>query len=46
MLHGMKIDTGVDLARVRDASRFIGGVLRRAPVSRAYQALEAQAARS
>jgi isopropylmalate/homocitrate/citramalate synthase len=31
MLHGMKIETGVDLARIRDASRFIAGVLQRAP---------------
>jgi hydroxymethylglutaryl-CoA lyase len=45
MLHGMKIETGVDLARIRDASRFIAGVLQRAPASRAYQALEAAAAR-
>ena len=46
MLQGMKIETGVDLARIRDASRFIAGVLQRAPASRAYQALEAAAARS
>jgi hydroxymethylglutaryl-CoA lyase len=45
MLHGMGIDTGVDLDRVREASRFISGVLQRAPVSRTFQALEAQAAR-
>jgi hydroxymethylglutaryl-CoA lyase len=41
MLHGMGIETGVDLARVRDASRFIAGVLGRQPVSRAFRALEA-----
>jgi hydroxymethylglutaryl-CoA lyase len=46
MLHGMGIETGVELERVRDASRFIAGVLQRAPVSRAYNALEAQAART
>jgi len=46
MLHGMGIETGVDLERVRDASRFIAGVLQREPVSRAYTALEAQAART
>jgi hydroxymethylglutaryl-CoA lyase len=45
MLHGMGIETGVDLDRVREASRFISGVLQRAPVSRTFQALEAQAAR-
>jgi hydroxymethylglutaryl-CoA lyase len=46
MLHGMGIETGVDLERVRDATRFIAGVLQRAPVSRAYNALEAQAVRT
>jgi isopropylmalate/homocitrate/citramalate synthase len=46
MLHGMGIETGVELERVRDASRFIAGVLQREPVSRAYKALEAQAART
>jgi isopropylmalate/homocitrate/citramalate synthase len=46
MLHGMKIETGVDLTAVRDASRFIAGVLGRAPASRAYRALEAAEARS
>ena len=45
MLHGMGIETGVDLDRVREASRFISRVLQRAPVSRTFQALEAQAAR-
>jgi len=45
MLHGMGIETGVDLARVRDASRFIAGALGRDVVSRAYRALEAAAAR-
>src|SRR5271165_1888201 len=46
MLHGMDIETGVDLERVRDASRFISGVLERAVVSRAYNAIEAQLARA
>jgi isopropylmalate/homocitrate/citramalate synthase len=41
MLDGMGIETGVDLEAVRDASRFITGVLGREPVSRAYRALEA-----
>jgi isopropylmalate/homocitrate/citramalate synthase len=41
MLHGMDIETGVDLNLVRDASRFVAGVLGREPVSRAFRALEA-----
>jgi isopropylmalate/homocitrate/citramalate synthase len=41
MLHGMGIETGVDLARVRDASRFIGTILEGRIVSRAFRALEA-----
>jgi len=45
MLHGMGIETGVDLDRVRDASRFIAGVLGRDVASRAFRALEAAAAR-
>jgi isopropylmalate/homocitrate/citramalate synthase len=40
MLHGMGIDTGVDLAKVRAASRFIAGVLGHDLTSKAYQALE------
>jgi len=46
MLHGMGIETGIDLERVREASRFISGILQRPPVSRTFQALEAQAARA
>jgi hydroxymethylglutaryl-CoA lyase len=46
MLHGMGIETGVDLEKVRNASRFIGGVLQRDLVSRAYNALEAQLLRA
>jgi isopropylmalate/homocitrate/citramalate synthase len=45
MLHGMGIETGVDLERVRDASRFISAALGRDVVSRAYRALEAAATR-
>jgi hydroxymethylglutaryl-CoA lyase len=46
MLHGMGIETGVDLAGVREASRFIAKALRRdALPSRAFTALEATAAR-
>lgn len=41
MLHGMGIETGVDLNKVRDASRFIAGVLGHALTSKAFQALEA-----
>jgi isopropylmalate/homocitrate/citramalate synthase len=40
MLHGMGIETGVDLAKVRAASRFISGVLGHDLTSKAYQALE------
>jgi hydroxymethylglutaryl-CoA lyase len=38
MLHGMGVETGVDLDAVVEASRFISGVLRKAPTSRYYQA--------
>jgi len=40
MLHGMGIETGVDLAKVRAASRFISGVLGHDLTSKAYQAME------
>ena len=43
MLHQMGIETGVDIARVRDASRFISGVVDHALTSKAYQAMEAAA---
>jgi hydroxymethylglutaryl-CoA lyase len=46
LLHGMGIETGVDLARVRAASRFIAGVLDHALTSKAYQAMEAADART
>ncbi len=39
MLHGMGIDTGIDLDALVDAGGFISGVLGRAPVSRAGKAL-------
>jgi hydroxymethylglutaryl-CoA lyase len=45
MLHGMGIETGVDLAKVRAASRFMAGVLGRDVTSRAFRALEAADAR-
>ncbi|HEX3672597.1 MAG TPA: hydroxymethylglutaryl-CoA lyase [Candidatus Cybelea sp.] len=44
LLHQMGIETGVDLAKVRAASRFIGGVVDHALTSKAYQAMEAAAA--
>lgn len=40
MLHGMGIETGVDLAKVRAASRFIAGVLSHELTSKAFQAME------
>ncbi len=46
MLDGMGIETGVSLERVRDASRFMSGVLGRDVASRTYRALEASAARA
>jgi hydroxymethylglutaryl-CoA lyase len=45
LLHGMGIETGIDIDRLRDASRFIDGVLHGRVVSRAYRALEAAATR-
>jgi hydroxymethylglutaryl-CoA lyase len=45
MLHGMGIETGIDLAKLRAASRFIAGKLGRPHASRAYTALEAADAR-
>ncbi|MBV9277834.1 MAG: hydroxymethylglutaryl-CoA lyase [Candidatus Eremiobacteraeota bacterium] len=46
MLHGMGIETGVDLAAVRAASRFIAGALNHAPTSKTFLALEAASASS
>jgi hydroxymethylglutaryl-CoA lyase len=46
LLHGMKIETGIDLAKLRTASRFIASKLRRPLASRAYTALEAAEART
>ena len=40
-LHGMGIETGIDLTKLRTASRFIAAKLGHAPISRAYTALEA-----
>jgi isopropylmalate/homocitrate/citramalate synthase len=44
MLHQMHVVTGVDIAKIRDASRFIAGVVDHALTSKAYQAMEAAAA--
>jgi hydroxymethylglutaryl-CoA lyase len=46
MLQQMGIETGVDISKVRAASRFIGGVVDHALTSKAYQAMEAAAAPS
>jgi hydroxymethylglutaryl-CoA lyase len=43
LLHRMDIETGVDLEKVRAASRFIAGVVDHALTSKAYQAMEAAA---
>ncbi len=41
LLNGLGIETGVDIAKVRDASRFIATVLDHPLTSKTYQALEA-----
>jgi hydroxymethylglutaryl-CoA lyase len=46
LLDGMGIETGIDPVKLRDASRFIDGVLQGRVVSRAYRALEAAASRT
>ena len=40
LLHGMGIETGVDLHKVREASRFIGAAIGKVPTSKAYLAPE------
>jgi hydroxymethylglutaryl-CoA lyase len=45
MLHSMGIHTGVDIGKVRTASRFIRGVLNHELTSKTFQALEAAEAR-
>jgi isopropylmalate/homocitrate/citramalate synthase len=42
LLHSMDIETGIDLAKIRTASRFIAGVLDHTLTSKAYQAMEAE----
>src|SRR5579863_2318432 len=44
MLEQMGIETGVDIAKVRVASRFVAGIVDHALTSKAYQAMEAAAA--
>jgi hydroxymethylglutaryl-CoA lyase len=46
LLHGMGIETGIDLAKVRAASRFMQAKLGRPLPSRAYTALEAAETRA
>ena len=46
LLHSMKVDTGVDLDKLRAASRFIRGVLDHDLTSKAFQAMEAADARA
>lgn len=41
LLHGLGIETGVDLARVVEASRFLAGVRQQAPASRYFAAATA-----
>ncbi len=43
MLHGMGVETGVDLAKVMDATRYILGVINRPPASRYFQACQTAA---
>jgi hydroxymethylglutaryl-CoA lyase len=46
LLHGMGIETGVDIAKVRAASRFIRTILDHELTSKAFQAMEAADART
>lgn len=46
VLHGMGIETGIDLGKLRAASRFIASKLGRPLASRAYTAMEAADARA
>ena len=46
LLHQMGIETGVDIAKVRVASRFISGVVGHPLTSKAFQAMEASDARN
>lgn len=46
MLHQMGIETGIDIEKLRAASRFVAGVVGHALTSKAYQAMEASDARA
>jgi hydroxymethylglutaryl-CoA lyase len=46
LLHSMGIETGIDLAKIRAASRFISGILGHSLTSKAFQAMEASEARA
>jgi len=46
MLHGMGIRTGVDLTKVREASRYVARALGHELTSKAFQAMERAAARA
>lgn len=46
LLHTMGIDTGIDLAKIRKASRFISNTLGHSLTSKAFQAMEASDARA
>jgi hypothetical protein len=46
LLERMGIETGVDLAKVRAASRFIAGVVDHVLTSKAFQAMEAADSRA
>jgi isopropylmalate/homocitrate/citramalate synthase len=46
MMHGMHVDTGIDLANLRAASRFIARALEHGLTSKAFQAMEAADARA
>jgi hydroxymethylglutaryl-CoA lyase len=41
LLHSMNVETGIDLAKIRAASRYIATVLDHSLTSKAYQAMEA-----
>ena len=42
MLHGLGVETGIDMRKLRAAGRYISDFLGRAPVSRVARALDAK----
>jgi hydroxymethylglutaryl-CoA lyase len=46
LMHHMGIETGVDVTKIRAASRYIGGIVGHALTSKAFQAMEASDGRS